>query len=161
MYLPLYLRFIDDGLAVWQHCEDNILNAELIQKSETTINKNGLKWTFTPLDNHVEFMDLNISLDKGQFSTNLFEIPMALYLYIPPHSCHPPGCFRGLPTGMVLRIYSYRLCSYKKDVDAWLSSFYGYLLDRGYPHKIIKPLFLKATIKAQKYVSMSDEYRLQ
>ena len=61
--------------------------------------------------------------------------------------------------GMVLRIY--RLCSYKKDIDKWLSSFYGYLLDRGYPHKIIKPLFLKATIRSQEYVTMSDEYRLQ
>ena len=49
----------------------------------------------------------------------------------------------------------------QKDIDKWLSSFYGYLLDRGYQHKIIKPLFLKATIKAQEYVTMSDEYRLQ
>ena len=158
-HLPLYLRFIDDGLAVWQHCKDKISDAKLIESFKAAINRSGLRWTFTPLDNHVEFMDLNISLDKGHFSTNLFEKPMALHLYIPPHSCHPPGCFRGLLTGMVLRIY--RLCSYKKDIDKWLSSFYGYLLDRGYQHKIIKPLFLKATIKAQEYVTMSDEYRLQ
>ena len=50
---------------------------------------------------------------------------------------------------------------YKKDIDTWLSSFYGNLPDRGHPHKIINPLFLKATIKAQEYVIMSDEYRLQ
>ena len=144
-YLPLYLRFIDDGLAVWQHSNNKMLDAELIQNFKTAINNSGLKWTFTPLTNQVEFMDLNISLSKGQFSTNLFEKPLALHLYIPPHSCHPPGCFKGLLTGMVLRIY--RLCSYKKDVDTWLTSFYGYLLDRGYPHKFIKPLFLKANKK--------------
>ena len=76
-----------------------MLDAELIQNFKTAINNSGLKWTFTPLTNQVEFMDLNISLSKGQFSTNLFEKPLALHLYIPPHSCHPPGCFKGLLTG--------------------------------------------------------------
>ena len=80
-YLPLYLRFIDDGLAVWQHSNNKMLDAELIQIFKNTINNSGLKWTFTPLTNQVEFMDLNISLSKGQCSTNLFEKPLALHLY--------------------------------------------------------------------------------
>ena len=72
-YLPLYLRFIDDGLAVWQHCNNKVLDAEMIQKFKTAINSSGLKLTFTPLNNQVEFMDLNISLSKGQFSTKLLK----------------------------------------------------------------------------------------
>ena len=30
-HLPLYSRFIDDDLAVWQHCNNKVLDAELIQ----------------------------------------------------------------------------------------------------------------------------------
>ena len=74
-HLPLYLRFIDDGLTVWQHCKDKISDAKLIENFKATINRSGLRWTFTPLDDHMEFMNLNISLDKGHFSTNLFENP--------------------------------------------------------------------------------------
>ena len=111
-HLPLYLRFIDDGLAVWQHYNDKVLDDEKIQEFKTTINNSGLQWTFTSLNNQVEFMDINISFNNGQLSTNLYEKPLALHLYIPPHSCHPPVCFKGLLTGMVLRIY--RLCSHKE-----------------------------------------------
>ena len=100
-----------------------------------------------------------LSIKASFLSTNLYEKPLALHLYIPPHSCHPLGCFSGLLTGMVLRVY--RLCSHKKDIDLWLSSFYGYLLDRGYPHNIIKPLFLKAVESAQEYVTLSDDCLLQ
>ena len=94
-YLPLYLRFIDDGLAVWEHCSDTTLDNELIQKFKNVINSSGLKWTFTPLSDEVEFMDLTITLKNGRFLTNLYEKPLALHLYIPPHSRHPPGCFSG------------------------------------------------------------------
>ena len=108
-YLPLYLRFIDDGLAVWGHHSNPSLDKELLQAFKVAINDSGLKWTFTTLSNDVEFMDLTITLEEGTFLTNLYENPLALHLCIPPHSCHPPGYFNGLVTGMVLRIYC--LCS--------------------------------------------------
>jgi len=158
-YLPLYLRFIDDGLAVWEHHNNPSFDKELLQAFRVAINDSGLKWTFTTLSNEVEFMDLTITLEDGTFLTNLYEKPLALHLYIPPHSCHPPGCFSGLVTGMVLRIY--RLCSLGHHIKGWLKEFYGHLLDRGYPHAIIKPLFVKAVRRAVEYISSSEEYILQ
>ena len=85
------------------------------------INASGLKWTFTGPDQKVVFMDLNISIKKDAFSINLYEKPMALHLYTPPHSCHPPGCFCGLIRGMVLRVY--RLCSKQTDITFSLKKF--------------------------------------
>ena len=109
-HLPLYLRCIYYGLAVWEHCSNTSLDNTLIQDIfKDAINKSGLKWTFTPLSTEVEFMDLAIALKDGQFLTNVYEKPFALHVYIPPHSCHPPGCFSGLVTGMILKIYC--LCS--------------------------------------------------
>ena len=114
-----------------------------------------LKWTFTTLSNEVEFMDLTITLKKGAFLANLYEKSLALHLYIPSHSCHPPGCFSGLFTGMVLRIY--RLCSLYYHIKGWLKNFYGQFLDRGYPHATINPLFIEAVKRAEECVPFSEE----
>ena len=73
MCLPLYLRFIDDGLAVWKHNCNSTLDTQLLNDFKDTINASGLKWTFTKPDQKVVFMDLNISMEKGAFSTNLYE----------------------------------------------------------------------------------------
>ena len=120
-YLPLYLRFIDDGLAVWEHHNNPSLDKEVLQAFKVAINNSGLKWTFTTLSNGVEFVDLTITLKEGTFITNLYEKPLALHLYIPSHSCRPPGCFSGLVAGMVLRIYC--LCSLYCHIRGWLKDF--------------------------------------
>ena len=140
---PLYLRFIDDGLAVWEHHSSSSLDKELLQALKSAINDSGLKWTFTTLSNEVEFMDLTITFEEGAFLTNLYEKPLALHLYIPPHSCHPPGCFNGLVAGMVLRIYRMWSLYCHLSHQRIGQGLYGHLLDRGYPHATIKPLFVK------------------
>ena len=45
------------------------------------------------------------------YSLSLREREMNLYLYIPPHSAHPPGVLLGLVFGMVFRIHTTTLCS--------------------------------------------------
>ena len=50
----------------------------------------GLTWEFNPPSDKVDFMDLTISIHKGKITTSLFEKPLNLQLYIPPHSAHPP-----------------------------------------------------------------------
>ena len=60
-------------------------------------------------------MDLTIKIEDDKMSTNLVEKPLALHLFIPPHSCHPQKCFKRLVTGTTLRIH--RLCSHQKDID--------------------------------------------
>ena len=101
----------------------SIIDGQLLNDFQDTINSSGLKWTFTKPDQKVVFMDLTISIKQKSFSTNLYEKPLALHLYIPPHSCHPPGCFSGLIRGMILRIY--RLCSKQTDKTFWLKEFMG------------------------------------
>ena len=159
-YSPLYLRFIDDRLAVWEHHNNPSLDEELFQASKVAMNDSELKRTFISLSNGVEFVTLQLlTLKEGAFLTNLYEKSLALHLYIPPHSCHPPGCFSGLVTGMVLRIY--RLCSLHCHIRGWLKDFYGHLFDRGYPHATIKSLFVKVVRRAEEHVSSSKEYILQ
>ena len=98
-------------------------------------------------------------IEKEAFSTNLYEKPLVLHLYIPPHSCHPPIWFDGLIRVIVLRIC--RLCSKRTDRTFWLEEFYGHLLNRGYPNSFVLPAFKSAVKNAISYISTGDKYRLQ
>ena len=104
-------------------------------------------------------MDLTIEIADGHIETKLYKKPLALHLYIPPSSCHPPGVATGLIFGNVLRIL--QLNTQQKNVDADLIQFYHDLMDRGYQPSFITPLFQKAIDNATKYLSQSPAYRQQ
>ena len=67
---------------------------------------------------------------------------MNLYLYIPPHSAHPPGVLLGLIYGNISRIYN--LCSEDNDKKRLIAAFYQRLIARGYKSTQIIPMFQKA-----------------
>ena len=154
----LYLRrFIDDGLAIWLHHPDpHTDNANWIQFKEA-VPSGGLGWTFTPRSSHVVFMDMTITIKGPCIETSLFEKPLSLHLYIPPHSCHAPGVSTSTVMGKVLRIF--QLCTHKADISKNLHKFYGHLLERGYQQHTLTPLFQKAITAAEGYLKTSDEYR--
>lgn len=104
-------------------------------------------------------MDMRIKIVNNKIETSLYAKPLALYLYIPPNSCHAPGVLPGLIFGNVLRIY--QLCSREKDIDSELCLFYNRLLDRGHQSTSILPIFSKAIDNAIKYLSQSEAYRQQ
>ncbi len=87
-------------------------------------------------------MDMTIKIkEKRLISTTIYAKPMALYQYISPNSCHPPGVLTGLVFGQILGIY--QLCSLSKDIDKELSLFYRRLLNCRYKPEILLPLFEK------------------
>ena len=156
--LDYYQRFIDDGLAIWTHNPDPATDASNYKAFQNAINGGGLSWTFTKRSKQVDFMDLTIKIEGKKLSTNLYQKPLALHLFVPPHSCQPLKCFNGLVTDMTLRIH--RLCSHQKDIDHWLKKFYKHLLDRGYHNERILPLFNDAILNAHTFLATSDAYRL-
>ena len=101
-----------------------------------------IAWTYSPLSSSVDFLDTTISIAHGHVSTTLYEKALNLYLYISPHSCHPPGVLSGLVLGNCHRIYT--LCSDRNDAKRHLSNFYRRLLRRGYSRTILLPLFERA-----------------
>ena len=102
-------------------------------------------------------MDMTIFIENRKILTTIYEKPMALHQYIPPHSCHPPGVLTGLVMGQVLRFY--QLCSKTEDIETKLLEFFGHLLDSGYKEPSLVPVFNRAIINAQKYISQSPEHR--
>ena len=141
--LPLYKRYIDDVVGVWIPHPDVATDARLWDEFKADLNNyHGVEWVTSKLSSKINFLDITISLQDGKIQTTLYEKMLNLYLYIPPHSAHPPGVLKGLVLGNAFRIYS--LCSIKTDIKNHLQAFYNRLLARGYKKDALAPLFLRA-----------------
>ena len=66
------------------------------------------------VSDNVNYMDMTIAIRGDWIVTLLYEKAMNLYLYIPPHSAHPPGVLTGLVSGNILQIHL--LCSEQDDI---------------------------------------------
>ena len=117
-----------------------------------------LEWEISDLSTSVNFMDLTISIVGDRLETTIYEKPMALYLYIPPHSAHPPGVRTGHVFGEVLRIH--RLCTHENDVVGRIRVFFRRLMQRGHKPTTLLPLFEKALANAHKFMATSEGERL-
>ena len=98
-----------------------------------------------------------ILMPDGTIKTKLFEKSLALHLYIPPHSMHAPGVLTPRVFGSILRMF--RLNSDEDDTVSDVLCFYHNFTKRGHKEEILKPLFLKATANARKFMLKSDLQR--
>ena len=158
-FLASYLRFIDDVHGVWlPHADPNIDKTKWLAFQAEVNNNHGLEWEFTERSLSANFLDLTTTIvADGSIQTTLFEKPMALYLFIPPHSAHPPGVLIGHIFGNVLRIF--RLNSLEIDMIDDTVIFYRRFLQRGHKSDVLKPLFLKAIVNARKFLATSEAQR--
>ena len=157
-YLSFYKRFIDDGVAIWLHDDDPTTDANNWTDFKTVVNGSGLTWTFENPCKKIIFMDMTIHIEEGKIVTTLYAKPLALYQYIPPNSCHPPGVLTGLVYGQILRIH--RLCSKNSDIEKEIRLFFNRLVDRGYLRTKLLPLFEKGFDNATSYMSMTLDQRV-
>lgn len=158
--IPFYLRFIDDVFGVWLANPNYITDDRSWNEFQEDVNKfHGLPWEFIPRAAKVTFMDLTISIDGDRLLTDLYEKPMALYLYIPPHSAHPPGGINGLITGQMLRIFA--LCSNTERIKTHALQFLRRLTARGYTKQELLPMFERAAKNARNYLQRTEEQRIQ
>ncbi len=95
-------------------------------------------------------MDLRVKIVDDKIVTSLYAKPLALHLYLPPHSCHAPGVVSGLVFGNVLQIY--QLCSLATDIKKELKLFLHRLLDHGYQLEQLTPLFQQAIDNVKAYL---------
>jgi hypothetical protein len=138
--LFFYKRFIDDVLGIWLPEPTTATNNSKWLDFQATMNNwCGLEWEFSELTDRVDFMDLTINIHGNRVETTLYEKALNLYLYIPPHSAHPPGVLNGLVLGNIHRIFT--LCSTNSKIKELITMFYDRLIVRGYKDRDIRPLF--------------------
>jgi hypothetical protein len=147
-----YGRYIDDGFGIWQpRAGDssttdlrrwNAFQRAINHAGASTLAARRLIWDFSPRQPSVDFLDLTINVNCGRLSTCLFEKALNLYLYLPPHSCHPPGVVKGLIVGRMQQIY--RLTTRPEDRHRLVSQLFLRLQARGYSRPWLAPIFASA-----------------
>ena len=103
-------------------------------------------------------MDMTIRIKEGKIITKLYVKPLALYQYIPPNSCHPPGVLMRLIYVQILQIHC--LCSKNSDIEKEIQLFFNCLIDQGYLCTKLLPLFEKGFDNTTTYISMMLEKRV-
>ena len=157
-HVIFYKRFIDDVFGIWLPHPNPQTNARLWEEFKDSMNNfPGLTWEFEDPSDKVNFMDLTITTQNGHISTSLFEKPINLHLYIPPHSAHPPGLLPGIVHGTLFRIFT--LCSDHDDRILCTRVFFKRLQARGYKSDQIKSLFYKAISRAEQYSGPTNSTR--
>jgi hypothetical protein len=137
--LTFYGRYIDDGFGIWTP-HDPSTARENFKKGFNELSC--LEWDFSPLSTSIDFLDIHIEIVNGTITTRLYEKALNLYLYLPPHSAHPPGMVRGLVHGMVMRIF--RLSSDPFDALTDCKRFGQRLVARGYSAGFVLDLINKS-----------------
>ena len=136
-----YKRQIDDVLGIWiDHPDDP--NAWQNFKFDMD-NACKLEWTYVERTSSVNFLDLTITIEpNGSLSTKTFQKSMNLFLYIPPHSAHPPGLMKSLVFGL-LQTY-FRQNSNYSDFLKMTTLLFQRLINRGHLHNNLVELFTSA-----------------
>jgi hypothetical protein len=151
--LVFYRRFIDDGFGIWTPCPNSTQTADDARWHlfQAEFDKWGrLSWTFSPRSTSVDFLDVSITFTSDRrLETCLFAKALNLYLYLPPHSAHPPGVLKGMIFGMVLRIFCLTNCPLRRQAD--IQQFYVRLLARGYHPEHLQSTFDCAAQNAVTY----------
>jgi hypothetical protein len=101
-----------------------------------------LEWIVSLPIQYVDYMDLSLIIQNAIITTALYEKPSNHHLYIPPHSCHPPGLLVGMVFGMVNRLYT--LVSDEESIKTSIIAYFRHLQRRGYQHMDLHPLFQSA-----------------
>lgn len=142
----LYKRYIDDILIVWPHSLADFNSFfDRLNSFHPTI-----KFTCTISETNVDYLDLNIFIDKNSHSlqtkthlkaTNTFQ-------YVHYKSNHPLATKKAIIKGELLRYK--RQCSKIEDFVALKQKLYDHFLERGYPFRMIKESISEVMTPIQK-----------
>ena len=106
-HVIFYKRYIDDIFGIWLPHPNRQTDSHLWEEFTDSMNNYpGLTWEFNDPSENVNFMDLTITIKNGKISTSLFEKPLNLHLYVPPHSAHLPGLLPGIVHSTLFRIFT-------------------------------------------------------
>ena len=101
-HLKFYRRYIDDAFAIWKSDPDPATDLSAWNAFKACLNSFGkLTWDVDDRHTSVNFMDLTITIEDTKLTTNIYEKPQNLYLYLPSASCHTPGILKGTIIGMI------------------------------------------------------------
>ena len=154
-----YRRFIDDVFCLWKP-DYSLPFSDKIQFEhfQTDVNNFGqLRWEFSPLSMTTTFLDLTVTLLPNPHPTQdnffyphfkTFQKPNNLYLYLPPHSGHPPGTIRSLVFGLLKKYWAQN--TDPDDFRKITTSLFERLQRRGHNPTKLRTIFTQAAAKLER-----------
>ena len=135
----LWWRYHDDVFDLWQQGLPALHQfTDCINSLYPTIK---FELVFSERELHV--LDLTLYLIDGFIRTDVYSKPTDSHLYLPPSSCHPKHVFKAIPFGVATRLK--RNCSDETFFAERTAEYKGYLLNQGYPSKLVNNQFSKAS----------------
>ena len=130
-HLPFFQRYLDDIFGFWNGSKEELEHLILVLNQWSTKNDWQVQFELTAYGKTVDFLDITIYLNKGNWHTKPFSKETDSHAYLLPSSCHPPNVTKNIPYGTALRLR--RICSetceYIKCCALWPSTFFK---NRGY-----------------------------
>jgi hypothetical protein len=141
-YWPrIYKRFIDDGFFIWEHGEATLL--AFLQLLNSILPNIHLTWKYS--QSSIDYMDITVSKRTDCVGPSVglkvttYQKPHNQYMYIPWHSFHRRGVFKGFIKAELQR---YAVTNtLPADFEHMKALFMQRLLDRGYPLHQLKSWF--------------------
>ena len=88
-------------------------------------------------------LDLTLYLTDGFIKIDVYSKPTDSHLYLPPSSCHPKHVFKDTPFGVATRLK--KKCSEEIFLAERTAEYKEYLVNQGYPSKLVSDQFSKAS----------------
>ena len=141
----LWLRFVDDIFFVWTHSETSLNRFISFCDSYSSDQSmaSTIKFKHRISQSSVEFLDMQITLDKGHLTTSLYGKPIDTHTYLHSTSFHAPSTLLSLPKTQFIRLR--RLCSSLSDYKVQADKFVSFFQKRGFNVKKL----LKTALEVQ------------
>ena len=119
-------RYIDDIFMIWTHSVDDL------QTSTTYLNAihATIKFTCNHSFTSIPFLDVNVSLNDGKITTDLYTKPTDKHQYLLHSSCHPKHTKQAIPFNLALRLR--RVCFSNETFALRTNKLKSYLNKREY-----------------------------
>eukprot|EP00745_Piridium_sociabile_P028914 TRINITY_DN46767_c1_g1_i5.p1 TRINITY_DN46767_c1_g1~~TRINITY_DN46767_c1_g1_i5.p1 ORF type:complete len:381 (-),score=50.73 TRINITY_DN46767_c1_g1_i5:160-1302(-) len=140
MYLN-WSRFRDDGIAILP----NSNSVQAFEQHLQNLHPPDIKWVVSH-GKEAEYLDLKLSMDNGYIKTDVFS--KNSHSYLPPHSCHAPSVFKGLISGVGIRLRM--LCSDDDTLEERVDEYAKYFCLSGWKYKKAKQELKKGASKNRK-----------
>jgi hypothetical protein len=126
-----WFRYIDDIFIIWTH------GPELLENFLKNLNNFcPLKFTWETSEHSATFLDVNIELKNGFFSTSVHIKPTNHQQYLHFDSCHPRNTKRSLPYSLALR--GQKITSDPINLEKYNNTLLKAFENRGYPPNLTR-----------------------
>ena len=124
--LVLWARYIDDVLLLWRGSRESLV--DFMDCLNT--NNRGIEFKYEADQEKINFLDLEIRVEDGQFVTSTYFKSSDRNSFIPRDSCHHKAWLDSVPKSQYLRLR--RNCSKMEDFDEQAKMLTARFLNKGY-----------------------------